>query len=103
MIGLPRVHHRTTDSTNARARELALGGAPHGTLITADEQTAGRGRQGRQWVAPPGKALLMSVVLRHLGGAQAHLPLAAALAALPIVIMIGYLLLVRRSGALDNL
>ncbi|HEY7632790.1 MAG TPA: biotin--[acetyl-CoA-carboxylase] ligase [Thermoleophilaceae bacterium] len=81
MIGSPRVHHRTTDSTNERAKELALGGAPHGTLVTADEQTAGRGRQGRQWVAPPGKALLMSVVLRHLGGAQAHLPLAAALAA----------------------
>jgi len=81
MIGSPRVHHRVTDSTNERAKELALGGAPHGTLVTADEQTAGRGRQGRQWVAPPGKALLMSVVLRHLGGAQAHLPLAAALAA----------------------
>lgn len=80
MIGSPRVHHRTTDSTNERAKELALGGAPHGTLVTADEQTAGRGRQGRQWVAPPGKALLMSVVLRHLGGAQAHLPLAAAVA-----------------------
>jgi BirA family biotin operon repressor/biotin-[acetyl-CoA-carboxylase] ligase len=80
MIGSPRVHHRVTDSTNERAKELALGGAPHGTLVTAAEQTAGRGRQGRQWVAPPGKALLMSVVLRHLGGAQAHLPLAAALA-----------------------
>jgi BirA family transcriptional regulator, biotin operon repressor / biotin---[acetyl-CoA-carboxylase] ligase len=80
MIGSPRVHHRVTDSTNERAKELALGGAPHGTLVTADEQTAGRGRQGRQWVAPPRKALLMSVVLRHLGGAQAHLPLAAALA-----------------------
>ena len=49
MIGLPRVHHRTIDSTNARARELAAAGAPHGTLVTADEQTAGRGRQGRIW------------------------------------------------------
>jgi BirA family biotin operon repressor/biotin-[acetyl-CoA-carboxylase] ligase len=81
MIGTPRVHHRVTDSTNERAKQLALAGAPHGTLVTAEEQTAGRGRQGRQWVAPPGKALLMSVVLRELGGAQAHLPLAAALAA----------------------
>jgi BirA family biotin operon repressor/biotin-[acetyl-CoA-carboxylase] ligase len=80
MIGSPRVHHRTTDSTNERARELAVAGAPHGTLVTAGEQTAGRGRQGRQWLAPPGKALLMSVVLRHLGGAQAHLPLATAIA-----------------------
>jgi BirA family transcriptional regulator, biotin operon repressor / biotin---[acetyl-CoA-carboxylase] ligase len=80
MIGRPRVHYRTTDSTNERAKALAVRGAPHGTLVTAGEQTAGRGRQGRVWVAPPGKALLMSVVLRDLGAAQAHLPLAAALA-----------------------
>jgi BirA family transcriptional regulator, biotin operon repressor / biotin---[acetyl-CoA-carboxylase] ligase len=80
MIGSPRVHHRATDSTNERAKELALAGAPHGTLVTADEQSAGRGRQGRSWVAPPGSALLMSLLLRDLGHAQAHLPLAAALA-----------------------
>jgi BirA family biotin operon repressor/biotin-[acetyl-CoA-carboxylase] ligase len=80
MIGRPRVHHRVTDSTNERAKQLALLGAPHGTLVTAEEQTAGRGRQGRSWVAPPGRALLLSVVLRDLGKAQAHLPLGAALA-----------------------
>ena len=40
-LGAPRVHHRRTDSTNARARELAAAGAPHGTLVTAGEQTAG--------------------------------------------------------------
>jgi BirA family transcriptional regulator, biotin operon repressor / biotin---[acetyl-CoA-carboxylase] ligase len=80
MIGRPRVHYRLTDSTNERAKDLALGGAPHGTIVTADEQTAGRGRQGRTWVAPPGSALLLSVLLRDLGKAQAHLPLAAALA-----------------------
>jgi BirA family transcriptional regulator, biotin operon repressor / biotin---[acetyl-CoA-carboxylase] ligase len=80
MIGTPRVHHRSTDSTNERAKELALAGAPHGTLVTADEQTAGRGRQGRIWVAPPRRSLLLSVVLRDLGEAQAHLPLGAALA-----------------------
>jgi BirA family transcriptional regulator, biotin operon repressor / biotin---[acetyl-CoA-carboxylase] ligase len=84
MIGRPRVHHRLTDSTNERARELAGGGAPHGTLVTADEQTAGRGRQGREWVAAPREALLTSIVLRH---APASLPLAAAVAvcdALPV-------------------
>jgi BirA family biotin operon repressor/biotin-[acetyl-CoA-carboxylase] ligase len=84
MIGRPRVHHRVTDSTNERARALAAGGAPHGTLVTADAQTAGRGRQGRSWVASPGAALLMSVVLRSPGEA---LPLAAAVAvceALPV-------------------
>jgi BirA family transcriptional regulator, biotin operon repressor / biotin---[acetyl-CoA-carboxylase] ligase len=77
MIGSPRVHHRLTDSTNERAKELALAGAPHGTLVTADEQTAGRGRQGREWTAPPRSAVLMSVVLREL---DERLPLAAAVA-----------------------
>ena len=81
MIGVPRVHHRATDSTNERAKELARAGAPHGTLVTADEQSAGRGRQGREWTAPAGSAVLMSVVLRDLGEAQELLPLAAAVAA----------------------
>jgi BirA family transcriptional regulator, biotin operon repressor / biotin---[acetyl-CoA-carboxylase] ligase len=84
MIGRPRVHYRSTDSTNERARELASRGAPHGTLVTADEQTTGRGRQGRAWIAAPGSAVLMSVVLRRINGA---LPLAAAVAvceALPL-------------------
>jgi BirA family biotin operon repressor/biotin-[acetyl-CoA-carboxylase] ligase len=77
MIGLPRAHWRLTDSTNERARELAVGGAPHGTLVTADEQSAGRGRQGRSWTAPPRTAVLMSLVLRQI---DPLLPLAAALA-----------------------
>ncbi len=77
MIGRPRVHHRLCDSTNERAKELARTGAPHGTLVTADEQTAGRGRQGREWVAPARSAVLMSVVLREF---DALLPLRAAVA-----------------------
>jgi BirA family biotin operon repressor/biotin-[acetyl-CoA-carboxylase] ligase len=64
VLGRPRVHFRRTDSTNDRARVLAVAGAPHGTLVTAAEQTAGRGRQGRSWVAPAGSALLCSLVLR---------------------------------------
>jgi BirA family biotin operon repressor/biotin-[acetyl-CoA-carboxylase] ligase len=80
MIGSPRVHHRRADSTNQRAKELAAAGAPHGTLVTASEQTAGRGRQGRAWVAPPDSAILMSVLVRQAGAAQALLPLATALA-----------------------
>ena len=77
MIGTPRVHHRLTDSTNERAKELAAAGAPHGTLVTADEQSAGRGRQGRIWTAPGGSAVLMSLVLREL---DELLPIAAAVA-----------------------
>ena len=80
MIGTPRVHHRLTDSTNERAKELAAAGAPHGTLVTADEQSAGRGRQGREWTAPPRSSVLMSVVLRDLDERHELLPLAAALA-----------------------
>lgn len=64
-VGSPRVHHRRTDSTNERARSLASAGAPHGTLVTALEQTSGRGRQGRAWSAPPGQALLCSLVIRE--------------------------------------
>ena len=77
MLGRPRVHLRETTSTNDRARSLALAGAPHGTLVTAGAQTAGRGRQGRTWVAPPGRALLLSLLLRSY---DPLLPLRAGLA-----------------------
>jgi BirA family transcriptional regulator, biotin operon repressor / biotin---[acetyl-CoA-carboxylase] ligase len=76
-LGHPRLHLRSTTSTNDRARELAIAGAPHGTLVTADEQTAGRGRQGRRWTAPAESALLMSLVLR---GAPEPLSLLAGVA-----------------------
>ncbi len=76
-LGVPRLHFRRTDSTSDRARELALAGAPHGTLVTAAEQSSGRGRQGRRWSAPAGGALLMSLVLRT---PPPLLPLIAALA-----------------------
>ncbi len=76
-LGRPRLHLRLTDSTNLRARDLALHGAPHGTLVTAREQTAGRGRQGRTWSAPPGHSLLMSLIVRRF---DALLPLRAGLA-----------------------
>lgn len=76
-LGRPRVHYRATTSTNDRARELAVAGAPHGTLVTASAQSAGRGRQGRDWSAPAGRALLCSLVIR---GAPPLLSLAAGVA-----------------------
>ena len=79
MFGEPHIHHRHTDSTNLRLRELAEAGAVHGTTVTADEQGAGRGRQGRSWFAPPGSALLYSALLRPLGD-RPLLPLAVPLA-----------------------
>jgi BirA family transcriptional regulator, biotin operon repressor / biotin---[acetyl-CoA-carboxylase] ligase len=79
-FGAPHRHFRVTDSTNARTRELVEAGAPGGTVVTADEQTAGRGRQGRSWTAPPGKALLYSAVVRPLDERHLLLPLAVPLA-----------------------
>jgi len=76
-LGEPREHHETIGSTNARARKLADKGATHGTLVTADEQTKGRGRQGRTWVTPPGVAIAASLVLREFDDL---LPLRAGLA-----------------------
>ena len=79
-FGTPHRHFRVTDSTNARARELVEAEAPHGTVVTADAQTAGRGRQGRSWTAPPGKALLYSAILRPLDERHLLLPLSVPLA-----------------------
>jgi BirA family biotin operon repressor/biotin-[acetyl-CoA-carboxylase] ligase len=56
-------HHERLGSTNDEARRLAASGAPHGTVIHADEQAAGRGRFGRTWYSPPGN-LYLSVLLR---------------------------------------
>jgi len=53
-----------TDSTNTRAKELAASGAPEGTLVIAERQTAGRGRKGRAWFSPSGQGIYLSVILR---------------------------------------
>ncbi len=53
-----------TGSTNADAMELAQQGAPEGIVLVADHQTAGRGRAGRTWTAPPGSGLLLTILLR---------------------------------------
>ncbi|MFQ6110415.1 MAG: biotin--[acetyl-CoA-carboxylase] ligase, partial [Nitrospinota bacterium] len=51
-------------STNLKAWELARGGAPEGTVVTARGQSSGRGRRGRGWFSPPDVGLYLSVVLR---------------------------------------
>ena len=79
-FGAPHHHHRITDSTNLRAKELAEAGASSGTVVTADEQSSGRGRQGRVWSAPAGAALLYSAILRPLDLAHLLLPLAVPVA-----------------------
>ena len=61
-----------TTSTNDVAAHLAERGAPEGTVVAAESQTAGRGRMGRAWCSPPGAGLYVSVVLRPAGGMSSH-------------------------------
>ena len=76
-------HFKEIDSTNEEALRWGRDGAPHGALVTADAQTAGRGRRGRSWSSPTGKGLYLSLLVRpdtvdfHLS----HLNFAACLAA----------------------
>ena len=69
-------------STNDEARRLAQGGAQAGTVVCADEQTAGRGRQSRAWYSPPGN-LYLSVLLRPAVG-PVRLPELAFVTALAV-------------------
>ncbi len=68
---LPPAWHATfvaeTLSTQDLARAALKSGAPAPTVFVADYQTAGRGRQGRQWVAPPGSSLVLSILFREAG------------------------------------
>lgn len=89
IFGRPHRHFRCCDSTNNRARELAAAGAPSGTVVTAEEQLEGRGRQGRTWSAPAGKALLYSALLRGLERRHLLLPLAVPLAVCEAVERLG--------------
>ena len=74
----------TLPSTNDYAKELMKTETAHGTLITADRQTAGKGRRGRQWEAPTGSSILMSLCLEpkirpeHAAGLTLVMALAAA-------------------------
>ncbi len=63
-LGQPRVHFPVIDTTMREAARLALDGAAEGTLVSAEEQTAGRGRLGRAWSSEPGVGLYFSIVLR---------------------------------------
>ena len=70
-IGQEIVYYQVIGSTNEVAKELARQGASEGTLVIAEEQTEGKGRRRRRWLAPPGSSLLMSIVLYpHLTSSQ---------------------------------
>ena len=76
-LGRPRQHFAQIDSTNRVA--LDWQDAPHGALVRADAQTAGRGRLGRSWQSPPGKGLYFSLILRSDEPAPARSALRAGL------------------------
>lgn len=66
-LGSAILRYETVNSTNDVARDYALKGAPEGTVILAEQQTAGRGRLGRKWESPAGEGLYASIILRpHL-------------------------------------
>jgi BirA family biotin operon repressor/biotin-[acetyl-CoA-carboxylase] ligase len=60
----PVSYFATLDSTMLEAARLAEAGCAHGTVVIADEQTAGQGRHGRRWHSEPGAGLYASIVLR---------------------------------------
>jgi BirA family biotin operon repressor/biotin-[acetyl-CoA-carboxylase] ligase len=64
IIGKSMVCYQSVQSTNDIAAELAGRGAEHGAIVTADQQTKGRGRLGRTWYSPPGTGIYVSVLLR---------------------------------------
>ena len=63
-LGTQRIDLEACASTNDEAARMARAGAQHGTVVIAETQTAGRGRDGRQWASPPGRGLYLSMVLR---------------------------------------
>ena len=63
-IGKRLSYFDATDSTNVQAKKLAEEGAPDGTLVVADQQSAGRGRRGRTWASPAGTNLYFTLLLR---------------------------------------
>lgn len=63
-LGRPLRAYEVLPSTNTAAMHWAYDDAPHGSLVLAEQQTAGRGRQGRTWHAAAGQNLLFSLVLR---------------------------------------
>ena len=72
-VGRRLVFLQSTSSTQNVAKTLAADGAPDGTVVLADSQTAGRGRLGRSWVAPPGTSVLLSLISRPtLAPSQIH-------------------------------
>jgi BirA family biotin operon repressor/biotin-[acetyl-CoA-carboxylase] ligase len=87
------LHFDTLDSTNTEAANQARAGADEGLCIVADEQTAGRGRQGRSWTSTKGAGLFFSLILRPSLEPR-QLPLITLMAAVAVydILLKGFLI-----------
>ena len=84
-IGEQYYFHRSIGSTNDEGNRLADEGVPHGTLVVADEQIAGKGRAGKRWITAPNSGIAMSIVLRPEQISASDWPIVNAIAALAVV------------------
>ena len=80
LVGSRLIYYDSLTSTMDEARRLADCGEPEGTVVIAEEQTAGRGRFGRGWISPAGKSVHFSVLLRPTAAQLPYVNMAATLA-----------------------
>jgi BirA family biotin operon repressor/biotin-[acetyl-CoA-carboxylase] ligase len=88
LIGSKIIYLPQVDSTQNLARFEAEHGAPEGTVVVAEEQTAGRGRFDRRWVSPPGVNLYFTVVLRPNVARLRALSMVAPLAIVRAILLV---------------
>lgn len=86
------LYFKKLSSTNDKAKELASSGASHGTTVVADEQTAGRGRNGRSFFSPSGTGLYMSIIVRP------NLPVSHSAAVTVAAAVASHKAILRRTG-----
>jgi BirA family biotin operon repressor/biotin-[acetyl-CoA-carboxylase] ligase len=84
-IGRRLEHRESVSSTMDVARDMASGQGAHGTVVLADQQTAGRGRRGRSFFSPPGDNLYFTIILRMAPGGIGPLALCVPLAVVDAV------------------
>lgn len=90
-VGKEYYHFEQIDSTNSKAKDLIAAGCAHGTLVTADAQSAGMGRRGRNWSSEQGAGIYMSLVLRPQISAE-QAPMLTLVAAMAVEKAIEHLL-----------
>lgn len=88
-FGTPFFYYEQCDSTNVIAEKLARQDCPEGTIVLANEQTAGKGRKGNEWFSPPDKNLYFSIILRPEMDRLKYIPYIACLSVIRAVLESG--------------